>query len=79
MCHVCVYVFSAFSRQMVAYSTHGFSLAFSAQPGEFCSVSLPMTVRMEMAAVPSAWVPEQEDVRNKGTGDPHLLSNPGER
>lgn len=32
-----------------------------------------------MAVLPSACVPEQEDVQNKGTGDPHLLSNVGER
>lgn len=36
-------------------------------------------MRMETGAVPSAWVPEQEDLRNKGTVDPHLLSNVGER
>ena len=36
-------------------------------------------MRMVMEAVRLAWVPKQEDVWNKGTVDPHPLSNMGER
>ena len=51
----------------------------SEKPGGFCSVSLSLTMRMVMEAVRLAWVPKQEDVWNKGTVDPHPLSNMGER
>lgn len=49
------------------------------RPAGACSVPLSMTMRVEMGAVPSGWVPEQEDIRNKSTVDPHLTSNMGER